>query len=150
MADLLVLVDFSDVADALLVTASRLAKGFDLKVRLLHVASAEPDFIGYEVGPVYIRESVAEQLRQQHQQLQQYQQKLREEGVDVTAMLVPGDAPKKIIDEMKRMNPDWIVVGSHGHGALRNLLMGSTCESVLKHATCPVVVVPSRKRPPAS
>jgi universal stress protein A len=37
------------------------------------------------------------------------------------------------------------VLGSHGHTAFYDLLVGSTAAGVLKHAPCPVVVVP----PPA-
>jgi nucleotide-binding universal stress UspA family protein len=40
---------------------------------------------------------------------------------------------------------DYIVMGSHGHGAMYDLLVGSTTHGVLKKATCPVIVVP-RKR----
>lgn len=35
-----------------------------------------------------------------------------------------------------------IVVGSHGHGAVHDKLVGSTSERVIHHAPCPVVVVP--------
>jgi nucleotide-binding universal stress UspA family protein len=34
-----------------------------------------------------------------------------------------------------------IAVGSHGHRAIREFLLGSTTRAVLKHAPCPVVVV---------
>jgi len=34
------------------------------------------------------------------------------------------------------------VMGSHGHGMLHHLLVGSVTEGVLKKATCPVTIVP--------
>jgi len=37
------------------------------------------------------------------------------------------------------------VMGSHGHGAVYNLLVGSVTAGVLKSAKCPVLVVPSKK-----
>jgi len=37
-----------------------------------------------------------------------------------------------------------LVVGAHGHGALRELFLGSTTREVLKDAECPVVVVRER------
>jgi nucleotide-binding universal stress UspA family protein len=36
-----------------------------------------------------------------------------------------------------------IVVGSHGHGALHNRVLGSTSTKLLNHAACPVVVIPA-------
>jgi nucleotide-binding universal stress UspA family protein len=37
---------------------------------------------------------------------------------------------------------DLIVLGSHGHGAFHDALVGSTSQHVIRHAPCPVVVVP--------
>lgn len=37
---------------------------------------------------------------------------------------------------------DLLVVGSHGHGAVHDKLIGSTSERVVHHAPCPVVIVP--------
>lgn len=145
MSNILAAVDFSDVTPTVLAKAGELAKALGAKVYLLHVASAEPDFVGYEVGPVYIRESVARELRKEHQQLQEYQEGLQQEGIDVTAMLVSGAPADKIVDEVEKLNADMIILGSHGHGALYDLLVGSVCKSVLKKAGCPVLVVPSRQ-----
>lgn len=33
-------------------------------------------------------------------------------------------------------------MGSHGHGGLHHLLMGSVAEGVLRKAHCPVMLVP--------
>jgi len=137
-------IDFSDVTDAVVAKTAQLAKALDAKVWLIHAAVPEPDFIGYEVGPEHVRNSAARHLREEHRMLGQYQDKLRAEEVDVTAMLVPGEAIGKILQESVRLEADWIVLGSHGHGALHNLLVGSVCQGVLSKAACPVVIVPSR------
>jgi len=39
-----------------------------------------------------------------------------------------------------------VVVGTHGRGPVRSLLLGSVSLSVIKHATCPVVVMPPDSR----
>ncbi|MDP6636898.1 MAG: universal stress protein [Phycisphaerae bacterium] len=137
-------IDFSDVTDAVIAKAAQLAKAMDAKIWLIHAAVPEPDFVGYEVGPEYIRDSAARHLREEHRTLGEYQEKLRAEGADVTAMLVPGEAVAKILQEADRLKADWIVLGSHGHGALYNLLAGSVCQGVLRKTGCPVVIVPSR------
>jgi nucleotide-binding universal stress UspA family protein len=35
-----------------------------------------------------------------------------------------------------------LVLGSHGHGAVHDKLVGSTSERAIHHAPCPVVVIP--------
>lgn len=40
-----------------------------------------------------------------------------------------------------------LVLGSHGHGALLNALLGSVSAECVHHATCPVVIVPPPRKP---
>jgi nucleotide-binding universal stress UspA family protein len=55
-----------------------------------------------------------------------------------------------ILEEARACGADVIVIGSHGHTALHDLLVGGTASGVLKHAPCPVLVVPPvRPRRPA-
>ncbi|WP_284249075.1 universal stress protein [Litorihabitans aurantiacus] len=42
---------------------------------------------------------------------------------------------------------DLVVVGSRGRGGFTGMLLGSTSQSVLHHASCPVLVVPVRRHP---
>ena len=52
--------------------------------------------------------------------------------------LVPGPASATDTEA------DMIVMGSHGRGAVRQLLIGSVSEGVLRAAECPVLIVPCR------
>jgi len=140
---MLVPLDFSDVTARVLAEAARLAQSLDMAVTLVHVAQTESDFVGFEVGPKYIRDDMAEDLREDHAKLHDAQQALAAKGLDVTAMMVPGAPAEKLVEEMARLAPGLVVIGSHGHGALHQLLAGSACQAVLKRATCPVLVVPA-------
>ena len=53
----------------------------------------------------------------------------------------------RILAEAAQIGAGTTVIGSHGHGALYNLLMGSVAESIVKHATCPVLIVPAKTAP---
>jgi nucleotide-binding universal stress UspA family protein len=50
-----------------------------------------------------------------------------------------------ILEQAQKLSADHIVMGSHGHTALYDLIAGSTTTRVLKGAPCPVVVVPAQK-----
>ena len=141
---ILVAIDFSDVTDALLDEAARLARAFDARVHLMHVDVAVnvPDFVGYDVGPVYMRTEIAHQIREEHRSLEALEQQLRDRGIDVTSMLVPGAPADKINETAEKLQPMFVLLGSHGHGQLYRLLAGSVRDGVLTKVRCPVVVVP--------
>jgi nucleotide-binding universal stress UspA family protein len=44
------------------------------------------------------------------------------------------------------LDADLIVLGSHGHGAFHDVLVGSTSVHVIRHAPCPVVLLPDPRR----
>lgn len=142
MKHILVPIDFSHVTDSSLRTAALLARALIAEIVLLHVAAPEPEFIGYEAGPQTVRDAVARQLAGIHKQAQDIGRRLESEGLKVTTLVHLGYTVDKILAEAARLPADFIVMGSHGHGGLRHLLMGSVAEGVLRKATCPVVLVP--------
>jgi nucleotide-binding universal stress UspA family protein len=90
-----------------------------------------------------VRETVAAELRDAHRHLQEQSAALRERGIDCTALLVPGATPETLVREAERLNADLIVLGSHGHGAIRRALLGSVSEHVLHHAHRPLLILPA-------
>ena len=56
----------------------------------------------------------------------------------VTALVAPGDPREALLDASE--DARLLVVGSHGRGAARALLLGSVSLAVSKHASCPLVV----------
>ncbi len=65
----------------------------------------------------------------------------------ITAEAVRG-RPADVLT-MSAFEADELVLGSHGNGALRHRVLGSTAEECIRKARCPVVVVPAPARAPA-
>lgn len=144
---ILVPVDFSDVTTRVTGAARSLAAAFDGTLILLHVEEPQPDFVGFEPGAVPIQvPQVAERDQAATRQLENLRAIVEEGGVRATAVHTEGAVVERILATAAEHSADLIVVGSHGHGSLYNLLVGSIASGVLKDAPCPVLVVPSRKR----
>ena len=140
MKTILVPVDFSDSTPSLVETVKHFATTFGSRVVLLHVSEPEPDFVGFEPGPITVRQTVARDLKVEHQKLGELKASC---GLpDVLALHVQGPAIEKILHLAAEQNAGLIAMGSHGHGALYELLVGSVTAGVLKGAKCPVLVVP--------
>lgn len=145
MKPILALVDFSDVCGEVIEQSARLSSSLKRPLVLLHVAAPNPDFVGYEPGPQTVRDTVAGRLKKEHQDLHEWAARLRAKGINASPRLAQGPTIEKIREEITGINPELIIMGSHGHGLLRSLLVGSVAEGVLRRAPCPVLVVPARK-----
>jgi len=109
---------------------------------LLHVAEPDPDFVGYDVGPSTVRDAVAHKLRSEHGQLDAFRDYVEQQGVHARALMVQGATLEKILSQIERQGAGYVIVGSHGHGGLRDLITGSAIQGLLKRSPVPVVVVP--------
>ncbi len=143
---ILVAVDLSEVTEKIVKEAEKIAQALSAKVWLLHVAEPDPDFVGYKVGPQSARDSVAKEFHQEHRQVQAIGERLRKASLDTTALLVQGATVETILDEATKLKVDMIVVGSHGRGAMYQLIIGSVSEGVLHKSSCPILVVPVHDR----
>lgn len=139
-------VDFSDATPGVVDQAAILARALGAELVILHVAAPDPDFVGYETGPQSVRDQLAEHYHREHRQLQDWERETRERVPGCRALLVRGPTVEKILDQVRNLDAGWVVLGSHGHGALHNLLVGSAAEGVLRQSPVPVVVVPGRAR----
>jgi nucleotide-binding universal stress UspA family protein len=143
---LLVGVDLSESTEKVLKKAEEIAKALSARVWLLHVAEPDPDFVGLKAGPPTVRDSLSEEFHAEHRQIQATADRWRKTGLDTTALLVQGPTAETILNQASELQIDMIVVGSHGRGAMYQLLVGSVSEKVLHKSGCPVLVIPTQKR----
>ena len=143
MKKILVPVDFSPVTNPVLDTVETLANACQSKVFLVHVAPALSPELRDTPVPQQHRDTVAHMLRDEHRKLQDLAGDLRKRGCKAEALLVEGHRTvDKILDEAQRLQADLIVMGSHGHGKVFDLLVGSTCEGILRRSGVPMLIVP--------
>lgn len=140
--NIMVAVDFNDSLGELMVYADRLAQKFESKVWVLHVADPEPDFVGYEPGPQYIRDIKAEEYREEHRNLQEVCKNFLSEDVKAEALLIQGSTVETVMGEAQKLNIDLLIVGTHKHSFLHNLLQESVSMELIKKAEIPMLTIP--------
>jgi nucleotide-binding universal stress UspA family protein len=144
MIKILVAVDLSEATPRVLQVTERMARQSQGEVRLLHVAEAEPDFMGFDAGPDVVRDQLAKEFRDEHREIQSHAESLRKKGIKASARLIQGPIIETVFKEADRFGADLLIVGSHGFGAIYDLLVGSVSRGLLKDADIPVLVVPIR------
>ncbi len=142
MKNILVAIDFDENEQLLIDKAFQLAEAFHSKIWLVHIAAPDPYFVGYDVGPQYIRDSRASELRKEHRLLQEYTAKLREKGVSAEGLLIQGSTIEMVIEESKKLNIDLIIVGHHEHTFIYKTFVGSVSENIVKKSKIPVLIIP--------
>ena len=150
--------------DGVLEVAREAARAFEAELHLVHVReiATVPVFpaatIGYPaigmpaVGmpggvPVDPAEYMPPQMpEEQKTQLDRLRENLTREGLRAFAHDREGTVAEQILETARCVSADLIVMGSHGHGSVYNLLIGSVTEGVLKGSDRPLLLVPARTR----
>jgi manganese transport protein len=115
--------------------ASAMARIHHAKVYLLHVEEDVTSQIygslsstaEVEAGKKYLHDIVAA---------------LRAEGIDVETLVAHSSKPdREIIRSAHAIQPDLLIMGAHGHGGLKDLIFGTTINSVRHKLKTPILVV---------
>ena len=130
--------DFSDVSQRALLHALAMAKRYDSKLTVVHVAPPEAQTpIPMEPVPLEMdwqKKKAAESLArlEDFEPLHMYPHE---------TVLRQGNPWLEMSSIIADKGIDLIVLGTHGRGMIGTLLLGSVAEQVLRHATCPVLTV---------
>jgi len=147
MKTLLVPLDFSETTDIVIQQAVDLAKLLPARIILLHIVEPVATYVPVggsmdviAAAPPLIDTDV--ETNSQAQRLEELSAPLRAKGIEVEPVWLVGLAVDDIVEQAELRKADFIVMGSHGHGALYHLFSGSVVNGVLQHAKVPVIVIP--------
>lgn len=142
MKTFLVPVDFSAVSEEIIDTAVSFARSFDGKVVLLHVIQPPIITSEYALPIEAVQESIQAGEKAAAAKLLSYASMFHSVGLAVETFVRQGPPVYAILEEATKVKADFIIMGSHGHGKLYDLLVGSTASGVIKHARCGVIIMP--------
>jgi nucleotide-binding universal stress UspA family protein len=148
MKALLVPLDLSDATESLLREAGRLACALEARLILLHVNEPVASYVPVGASMDILTAQPMEQGPDSatlEKRMEELSKKVGASVPSVESRVVVGLAVEEILSMAEEESVDYIVMASHGHGALYHLFSGSVVTGVLKHAKSPVVVIPSRK-----
>ncbi len=145
MKTILAPVDFSAASEAVLLQSIELARALGGRVVLLTVI--QPPVITNEYAALMenIGEVMAAGERNAARRLEELAARVRAAQVPVETLQLNGPPVRNILEQAARLPADYVVMGSHGHTAFYDLLVGSTTHGVLLRAPCPVVITPGPK-----
>lgn len=141
---LLLAVDLSESSHKVIKSALQLFEKQNFEIYLLHVADPEPELLGLDYGPASSRVHMKNKIQKERKKLFEFAEKYKSEAVKITPLSAQGPTAEKIIEETDKLNCDVIIIGSHGRGAVRHILVGSVSEEILRKSGMPVLIIPTR------
>lgn len=145
MKTILAAVDFSGVTDAVVAEAAALARATSGRVVLVSVV--QPPAIVSEYAPLMENIATLQAAAEKTAitRLRGLQGELEAQQIACDSVCLTGSPIGHLVEQARLAQADYIVMGSHGHTALYDLLVGSTTHGVLMRARCPVVIVPRER-----
>ena len=137
---ILVPIDFSASSRRALDQAAEIAVRFDATIHLIHVCdrpvirAALMD--GYSLSPSDWRQQLGVNAEAQLAEIAG-----RVRGVRVSTEVLFGRPANVIVETAAKEDADLIVMGTHGHGAMMRVVLGSVAERVVRSAPCAVLTV---------
>jgi nucleotide-binding universal stress UspA family protein len=145
MKKILAPIDFSSATAHVLDAAAALAADLDAEITLFHSIQPPTVTSDYGLAMENVQEIVAVTEKTAQRQLEHSLRMLSDRGIKAHSESAAGAAITAIVSKAREIDAAYIVMGSHGHTALYDLLVGSTTHGVLKDSPCPVVIVPPHK-----
>lgn len=89
----------------------------------------------------FLRETYQKLEEEAYEEVKPIESELKETGFDVKIRVEKGIPYSKILEVEQEEDVSAIVLGSHGRSNLRDMLLGSVSDHVIRHSKKPVLVI---------
>ncbi|MBI2515546.1 MAG: universal stress protein [Opitutae bacterium] len=144
MKKILVPVDLSSATVQVCDAACTLAQSLNARLVLLHVVPPPPPVMGdyYAFSGPQGFELTKGAKKMAAKKMKALGHWFHKRWPETKVLQHTGPPVPVILKAAKLARPDYIVLGSHGHSAMYEMLIGSTAHGVIRKAPCPIVLVP--------
>ena len=146
---ILVPVDFSECSMHGLAYAKIFARHFKSKITLLNSVHFQYYVASDECSRYDLPRFMQQAYVVAQDQMRDLFEKTDWDGLEVETSLQTGHPGQQICEQARDSDMDLIVTSTHGSAGFTHLLLGSVAEYVVRHAHCPVLVVPARSSKPS-
>jgi universal stress protein A len=136
---ILVPIDFSSCSKKALQYAIPFAKQYGARLCLLYVGQGY--YVVPELAPTDLMSYKLSERADTAAKLASFATKEIPSTLAVDILVRNGQPALEIADVAKEIGADLIVISTHGYSGIKHVWFGSIAEQVVRHATCPVLVV---------
>jgi len=154
MKKVLIALDYDPTARKVADVGFSMAKTMNAEITLLHVITDPVYYSSPEFSPImgfngYLETSQLQMYsvdaleKASLDYLDKFRHNLGDKAIKIKA--INGDIAESILQTIKDLHIDIVVLGSHSRRWLDEILMGSVTEKVLHHSSVPLFIIPTKK-----
>ncbi len=154
MKKVLIALDYDPTSKTVAEQGYSIAQSMDAVTILLHVITDPVYYASSQYSPIIGFEGYMEMEPFQFDTIEgvrnasehfldKYKKHLGNKTIET--MVMEGDFADSILAAAKGVHADMIVMGSHSHKWLENIVIGSVTEKVLRHTKLPLLIIPTKK-----
>jgi nucleotide-binding universal stress UspA family protein len=149
MKTIVAAVDFSNATPGVVDAAVQISRALGASMHLLHVLESELSYQIYGFSPAdfpAMHSFRDEAWKCAKIRLDELLEKTSKSLPNVTVHIAEGAPLHAVLDYVQKVGADLVILGTHGHGAVAALLLGSVAEGMVRKAVVPVMVIPVREK----
>jgi len=141
MKNILVLTDFSEVAYNASLFAIKIAKQIQAEIHFLHVIYTSEKRYHFNGRNKLDESHTEEAIEKSKVAMGLLMTMALNSGVMAKNFIVFNKAHFNIEDHVKNYKDDYVVIGSHGANGIKELLVGSNAQKIIRYSPCPTLVI---------
>jgi len=145
MKTIIAALDFSDASELVLAQTAELARATGSDVHLVHAIESLANF--YDIYGYTVPDTSEFERHANERAALRLTEKAADLGLSVgkvTTKVLAGPVVEALLEYTNDLEDSVLVIGTHGHGVLARVLMGSVAEKVLRRSKIPVLMIPVR------
>ena len=140
--NILVAIDLSEATPDVIATAIMLNRTHSGKFWVVHADDSAPYLYSPENGDIPDPVTVDTQNNEAEVVLAGIREQMTRAEMAAEFVRLEGPAADSILEKARDIDADLIVIGAHRHGRFYRMFFGDTGDELMRHAPCPVLVVP--------
>lgn len=146
MKNIVVAIDLGDFSKRIIEFAVEFVANYPARLHFLHIVSTDVSSAIGDLSVPYVHEIEENIIKLKKERLNEITAFIKEKGISYEVDVVEGVASNEILEKAKEVHAQMIIIGSHGHGAFYEALIGSVAHDVLKKTGTPMLIVPDKYR----
>ncbi|KYG79297.1 universal stress protein UspA [Roseivirga seohaensis] len=144
MKNILVPTDFSDTANRASEIAISIAEKAHAEIHFLHLQVTPLEWVKLDKQKEKRYPHILKQIGHARGELHKWVKKAEERGLVAKDFLVFDVSRDEILKHIPHHHHDFVIMGSNGASGVKELLIGSNAQKILRHTTVPVIIVKER------